>query len=118
MSRSMRAVRTDWGPAASVFVPSDMLPQVIAAITGEEEGQSWTYSYSALDESFVLRVAKGGHFLNQLRTMDVGLVLSRVQDGVDPADIEACALNLKEIARHWTKFLDEQGGLEIWVDAN
>lgn len=114
----MRAVRTDWAPAASVFVPSDMFPQVIAAITGEEEDGGWTYSYSALDESFILRVARGQEFLDRLRRTRLEEVMAKIEDGIEPGDAECCIANLRSMARQWAKFIDEDGGLEIWVDAN
>lgn len=114
----MRAVRTDWGPAVSICVDSDTFPQVIAAITGEAEGGNWTYSYSSLDESFILRIAKGDKFLEMVRKVSLGQVMSRIGDGLDPADVDACVLNMRAMARRWAKFVDEDGGLEIWVDPN
>jgi len=114
MSRSMRAVRSEWADAASVFVDVETFGKLMGMLLGEET--AYTYVESEADEVFKLFVGCGQTFLDRVKQCDPQKVTRKLDKSLRQ-DAASCLANLKALEPAWREFMDKDGHLEVWVDA-
>ena len=113
MSRNMRAVRTEWGPCASVFVSADQFEELVGALMGDKF--RYTCGWNAADEVFKLWTPEGRYFLERVRDCKPDEVTKELNRSFRE-EARLCLENLKSMEPEWSTFLDEDGQLELWVD--
>ena len=113
MSRNMRAVKVEWGPAASVFVSADQFEELVMALMGDEF--KYTCEWNNADEVFKFWTKEGRPFLDRNRDCEPDKVLDKL-DRSYREEARLCLENLRSLEHDWRQFLDKDGHLEVWVD--
>ena len=114
MSRSLRAVKVEWGPHASLVMEPAGFENLVSAIIGDRI--TCEYDWNAADEVFRLWTEEGHRFLDLVRDCEVMSVVQRLDESI-PQDATFCLENLKAVEPEWRRYVDKNGHLQIWVDA-
>ena len=114
MTRSMRAVRTEWADAGAIFMDPEDFRDLVAAIVGTET--TFTYIESAADAVHKLFVGCGRTFLDLVKRCDARKVVRGLPRELR-RDALGCIENLKALEPAWRNFIDSDGHLQVWVDS-
>lgn len=120
MSRSLRAVKTQWFEHSSLFLDdAENLARILEAVVGDD----FSYVFAPADGAMLeLYTDEGPRLLDALGglTTERRDQICRDLDDEDPDAIWALLDNLKYLAPRWREALEDHGGdcsLRIWIDA-